>query len=146
MLKGISPLLSPDLLRVLAQMGHGNRILLADAHFPGHSLGPQVLRADGLLIAPLLNAITPLLYLEDKSNPLAMMAVDAGDVSDAAMQAEYLQAVHRFQPGLAAPLRLQRDDFYQAGRNCFAIVLTGDTRPYGNLMLTKGVTPVDIQR
>ena len=64
MLKGISPLLSPELLSVLCRMGHGDEIVLADAHFPGETVGKLVLRADGLRIPELLDAILPLLELD----------------------------------------------------------------------------------
>ncbi|MEN6400538.1 MAG: RbsD/FucU domain-containing protein, partial [Armatimonadia bacterium] len=83
MLKGISPLLSPDLLAVLSRMGHGDEIVLADAHFPGETIGRMVLRADGLRIPDLLDAILPLFeldaYVED---PVAMMAPVPGDSLD----------------------------------------------------------------
>lgn len=64
MLKGISPLLSPDLLNVLCRMGHGDEIVLADAHFPGETFNARVLRADGIKIADLLAAILPLFELD----------------------------------------------------------------------------------
>jgi len=54
MLKGIAPCLSPDLLKVLAEMGHGDELVLADAHFPGHTLNPRAFRADGLDVVTLL--------------------------------------------------------------------------------------------
>ena len=64
MLKGISPLIGPDLLALLHRMGHGDEIVLADAHFPGESVGQRLLRADGLQIAPLLDGILPLMVLD----------------------------------------------------------------------------------
>ena len=140
MLKGISHLIGPDLLRMLHQMGHGDRLTLADAHFPGHSLGPQVVRADGLKIVPLLAAILALLHLEE-SRPLTLMEFDADFVGDPDIEADYVQVAETFQPGLRSPLRLQRREFYDIARTSFAIVMTGDTRPYGNVILTKGVTP-----
>ena len=80
MLKGISPLISPELLKVLASMGHGDEIVLADAHFPGHTMNTQVLRADGLKIPDLLAAILPLFELDQYvPHPLAMMAAVEGD-------------------------------------------------------------------
>ena len=146
MLKEISPLISPDLLRILAQMGHGDRLTLADAHFPGHSLGPQVVRADGLMIAPLLDGILHLVQMDDRGAPLLMMAVDAGTAVDPQIEADYMRVARTFQPELPAPARLAREAFYQAARASFAIVMTGDTRPYGNLLITKGVTPVSTHR
>jgi len=74
MLNGISPLLSPELLATLCRMGHGDEIVLADAHFPGESIGQRVLRADGLRVADLLRAILPLFPLDTYANtPLLMM-------------------------------------------------------------------------
>ena len=70
MLKGIAPCLSPDLLKVLAEMGHGDEIILADAHFPGHSVNALVLRADGLSIAALLEGMLPLFELDSYADPL----------------------------------------------------------------------------
>ncbi|BEB99507.1 hypothetical protein VEE23_10190 [Escherichia coli] len=74
MLKTISPLISPELLKVLAEMGHGDEIIFSDAHFPAHSMGPQVIRADGLLVSDLLQAIIPLFELDSYAPPLVMMA------------------------------------------------------------------------
>lgn len=73
MLKTISPLISPTLLKVLAEMGHGDEIIFSDAHFPAHSLGPQVIRADGLSVSDLLRAIIPLFELDSYAPPLVMM-------------------------------------------------------------------------
>jgi L-fucose mutarotase len=74
MLKGISPLISPELLSVMASMGHGDEIMLADAHFPAHSLNPRVLRSDGIKIPDLLAAILPLFELDAYvADPLIMI-------------------------------------------------------------------------
>ena len=85
MLKGISPLFSPELLAAIYRMGHGDEIVLADAHFPGHSLGPLVIRADGLRIDDLLGAMLPLFVLDTYvGDPVAMMAVVPGDTPKSA--------------------------------------------------------------
>lgn len=81
MLKTISPLISPELLKVLAEMGHGDEIIFSDAHFPAHSMGPQVIRADGLKVSELLHAIIPLFELDSYAPPLVMMAAVEGDSS-----------------------------------------------------------------
>ena len=78
MLKTISPLISPELLKVLAEMGHGDEIIFSDAHFPAHSMGPQVIRADGLRVSDLLQAIIPLFELDSYAPPLVMMAAVEG--------------------------------------------------------------------
>lgn len=142
MLLGISPLLSPDLLATLYRMGHGDEIILADAHFPGESFNPRVLRADGLRIADLLDAIAPLFVLDAYvPNPLAMMAPVPGDTLDPEVEARYLSAIRRTWPETAAPERVERFAFYERARGAFAVVLTGETAKYGNLILKKGVTP-----
>ena len=82
MLKTISPLISPELLKVLAEMGHGDEIIFSDAHFPAHSMGPQVIRADGLRVSDLLQAIIPLFELDSYAPPLVMMAAVEGDALD----------------------------------------------------------------
>lgn len=143
MLKGIHPAISPDLLKVLAQMGHGDEIILADAHFPGHSMAATVLRADGLPVATLLDAILPLFELDAYAPPLVMMAAVPGDVLDPAVEESYMQAVRRHVPEAAAPLRIDRFAFYDRARAAFAVVMTGETAKYGNILLKKGVTPVE---
>lgn len=140
MLRGISPLISPDLLRTLCEMGHGDEIVLADAHFPGHTLGNRILRADGLKIASLLGAIAPLFVLNKPGNPLAMMQPeDAADL-DPSVQEDFLRALSAYTPGLVPPLRLQRSAFYERARNAYVVLQTGETRPFANIILSKGVT------
>jgi L-fucose mutarotase len=141
MLRGVSPLLSPDLLATLCRMGHGDQIVLADAHFPGHSLGPPVLRADGLRVAALLDAILPLLVLDDFIDaPVLMMTPVAPGDLDPAVEAAYRAAIDRHAPGTPPIARLERHAFYEQARRAFAIVMTGETAKYGNIILTKGVT------
>ena len=143
MLKGISPLLSPDLLDALNRMGHGDEIVLADAHFPGESLQVPVVRADGLRVAALLAAILPLFELDSYVEaPLVMMAPVAGDRLDPAVEAAYRQAIDRCAPGTPPIARIDRFAFYERARAAFAIVMTGETAKYGNILLKKGVTPV----
>lgn len=142
MLKGISPFISPELLAVLHRMGHGDEIVLADAHFPGHSLGPQVLRADGIPVKTLLEGILPLFELDSYAPPLIMMDVVPGDTLDPAVESDYMEVVRRHAPAAANPLRLERHAFYDRARTVFAVVMTGELRKYGNLILKKGVTPI----
>jgi L-fucose mutarotase len=142
MLKGISPVISPDLLAVLHRMGHGDEIVLADAHFPGHALGPQVLRADGIPIRTLLDGILPLFELDSYAPPLIMMDVVPGDALDPAVESDYMEVVRRLAPAAPNPLRLERQVFYDRARTAFAVVMTGELRKYGNLILKKGVTPI----
>jgi L-fucose mutarotase len=141
MLRGISPLLSPDLLATLCRMGHGDEIVLADAHFPGESLGVRVLRADGLRIAPLLDAILPLFVLDSYTpDSLVMMAPLPGDVLDRELLAAYRQSIeiHTRQP--PDIVFTERPAFYTRAHLAFAVVMTGEVTQYGNIILKKGVT------
>lgn len=89
MLKTISPLISPELLKVLAEMGHGDEIIFSDAHFPAHSMGPQVIRADGLRVSDLLQAIIPLFELDSYAPPVVMMTAVEGDALDPTVEQRY---------------------------------------------------------
>jgi len=143
MLKGISPLLSPELLAVLCRMGHGDEIVLADAHFPGESVNARVLRADGLRIPPLIEAILPLFVLDPYvPDPLLMMAAVPGDVLDEKVLAAYRAAIEKHAPDAPATTHIDRFRFYERAKGAFAVVMTGETAKYGNLILKKGVTPV----
>ena len=142
MLKGISKLIGPELLLVLHQMGHGDEIVLADAHFPGHSLGPRVLRADGIPVADLLDGILPLFELDSFAAPLAMMQVVEGDSFDSAVEGDYIRVLKKHLTHAPKPVRLERQAFYDRAKTAFAIVMTGEVRKYGNLLLKKGVTSV----
>ena len=141
MLKGIHAAISPELLKTLAEMGHGDEIILADAHFPGHASNDRVLRADGLAVATLLDAILPLFELDSYSDPLIMMNAVEGDALDPDVEAKYMAVILRHVPGARPPGRIDRFAFYDRARSAFAVVMTGETAKYGNLILKKGVTP-----
>jgi L-fucose mutarotase len=141
MLKGISPLFSPELLATLYQMGHGDEIVFADANFPGHSVNQRVIRADGLLIADLLGAVLPLFALDSYvDDPVAMMDCVPGDTPDPAVAGGYRAVIDAHAPG-TPPIRfIERFAFYDRARAAFAVVMTGDTRKYANIILKKGVS------
>lgn len=140
MLKGISPAVSPELLKVLSEMGHGDEIILADAHFPGHSFNERVLRADGVGVDVLLRGIIPLFELDSYAQPLIMMAAVDGDELDPRVELRYREALFRGAPGPAIT-RIDRFAFYDRTRMAFAVVMTGEVAKYGNIILKKGVTP-----
>src|SRR5262245_1353682 len=143
MLRGISPLISPDLLATLARMGHGDEIVLADAHFPGDTMGQRVVRADGIPVAPLLGAILPLFVLDTyDAAPVVMMAAVSGDTLDPRVEAAYRREIDRLAPGTPPIARIDRFAFYERAKLAFAVVMTGETAKYGNIILKKGVTPV----
>lgn len=142
MLKGISPLISPELLAVLSRMGHGDDIILADAHFPGESVNKNIIRADGLNIPDLLAAILPLFELDAYvPHPLVMMAAVKGDRLDPEVEKSYMKSILISNPRAPMIERIDRFEFYDRARNAFAVVMTGETAKYGNILLKKGVTP-----
>lgn len=141
MLKGIHPAISPALLKTLAEMGHGDEIVLADAHFPAHRMNPSVLRADGLSVTTLLSGILQLFELDAYAPPLVMMAPVSGDTLDAAVEEKYMAAIRAVYPHVAPPERIDRFAFYERAQTAYAVVVCGEIAKYGNLILKKGVTP-----
>ena len=143
MLKGISPLISPQLLEAMSRMGHGDELVLADAHFPGESLNNNVVRADGLRIPDLLEAILPLFELDSYvSHPLVMMDAVKGDELDPKVESSYMEQIIKTNP-LVPPIgRIDRFAFYERAEKAFVVVMTGETAKYGNILMIKGVTQV----
>ena len=143
MLKGIDPIINPELLKILAEMGHGDEIVLADAHFPGHTFCPKnVLRGDGLKIPDLLAGIIPLFELDSYADPLIMMAAVEGDELDLQVEADYMAAIRKAAPAAPGAVRVGRFEFYDRAEKAYACVMTGTTAKYGNIILKKGVTPL----
>ncbi|MBL8339816.1 MAG: RbsD or FucU transport [Rhodoferax sp.] len=143
MLKGIDPLLTPDLLRLLADMGHDDALVLADANFTAVRLaaGKPVLRLPGISMARAVRAIDSVLPLAaDVDHPVAFMQVSG-------TQPPYLSALQRevldlLQPSLLPHQRaeaIERFAFYERVQAAFAIVVTGERQPFGNFILRKGV-------
>jgi L-fucose mutarotase len=143
MLKGIDPIISPDLLKILSEMGHGDEIVLSDAHFPGHTFCPKnLVRGDGLQIPDLLEGIIPIFELDSYDDPLIMMAAVEGDELDPQVEADYMAAIKKDAPDAPAVKRIGRFEFYDRAEKAFACVVTGTTAKYGNIILKKGVTPL----
>ena len=138
LLKGISPALSPELLKVLAEMGHGDEIVFADAHFPAHSMNARVIRADGLSCADLLKGLSPLFELDSYATPVIMMAPVLGDSLDPDVEKRYRKALS-YEGKIA---QIDRFAFYERAKKAYAVVLTGETAKYGNIIIKKGVIPV----
>ena len=145
MLKGISPLLSPALLAVLSEMGHGDEIVLADANFPAASVseGHRLIRADGIGIADLLSAILPLFPLDqyDPEN-FILMEVVPGDPCFPVIWDEFRSVLGKHEPE-AVPTMLERHTYYERAKKAFAVVATGERAQYANVILKKGVVYPD---
>ena len=143
MLIGISPALSPELLDALFRMGHGDEIVLADAFFPGDSCNSRVIRADGIKIPALLDGILSLINLDSYvPHPLIMMAAVNGDCLDDEVEKSYRLVIDKRWPNTPPIERIDRFDFYERAKKAFAVVMTGETVKYGNIILKKGVIPI----
>jgi L-fucose mutarotase len=143
MLKGIDPLLSPDLVKLMMEMGHDDTLILADANFTAHRLaaGKPVLRMPGIGLVQAVKAITSLFPLvADEVHPVGYMRV-TGE------QADYRSAVQREAMEILQPLMIagqsaeaiERYAFYERTKTAFAIVVTGEKQPFANFLLRKGV-------
>ena len=138
LLKGISPAISPELLKTLAEMGHGDEIVFSDAHFPAHTMNARVIRADGLGCDELLKGIAPLIELDAYATPVVMMEAVKGDTLDPEVEKKYRAAL-----GYKGEIeRMERYAFYERAKKAYAVVLTGETAKYGNVIIKKGVIPV----
>jgi L-fucose mutarotase len=140
MLKFINPLLSPDLLQVLAQMGHGDEIVIADANFPAYSQGPRVVRLDGADATRALDAILSLLPLDEFVPEAAwrMQVVGAPD-EEMPIFSEFRDIIAKREGAKFTLASLERFAFYARAAKCFAVVSTAERRLYGNIILKKGV-------
>ena len=137
LLKGISPALSPELLKTLCEMGHGDEIVFSDAHFPAHTVNARVIRADGIPADVLLKGLAPLFELDSYATPVVMMEAVKGDALDPEVEKKYRAAL-----GYKGAIeRMERYAFYERAKKAYCVVLTGETAKYGNVILKKGVTP-----
>ena len=144
MLIGISPLISPELLITMHRMGHGDELVIADAHFPGHSCNQNVIRADGLMITDLLEAILPLMVLDTYvEHPAIIMKAVPGDTVDPLVRQNYETVLSRHSTETIKVGEIERFAFYERTSKAFAVIMSGDTTKYGNILLKKGVTPVE---
>lgn len=143
MLKGIPKILSPELLKVLCEMGHSDRIVIADGNFPAESMGKNsiVIRMDGHGVPEILDAILQLFpldtYVED---PVRLMEVMPGDPARTPIWDTYKEIVTKHdERGANVIGQIERFAFYDEAQKVYAIIATGETALYANIMLQKGV-------
>jgi L-fucose mutarotase len=141
MLKGVDPLLGPELLAALRAMGHSDEIVIADANFPAAALARRLCRADGVDAVRMAAAIAGIMPLDDFTPAAAFrMAVVDAPQSEPAIVADFKAVLA--DGGYLGPIEaLDRFAFYERARAAFAVVATGETRLYGNPILRKGVIP-----
>ena len=141
MLKGISPILSPELLKLLAEMGHGDELVLADGNFPGTSIGQRCVRCDGHGCAEVMRAVLQIFPLDDfVPAPLAVMEVPDGMFpgNKAPIWKAFREAADTDLPSAQFDM-MEHDAFMARARRAYAVVQTGETALYGNIILRKGV-------
>ena len=143
MLKNVPKILSPEMLKVLCEMGHSDRLVIADGNFPAESMGKNaiVLRADGHGAAEILDAILTLFPLDTYvEKPVQLMQVRPGDTVETPIWDEYKAIIARHDDrGADTVGETERFAFYEAARTAYAIIATGETALYANVMLQKGV-------
>ena len=140
MLKGIPSCLSPDLMRILMEMGHGDDLVLADGNFPAANLARRLVRADGLNVPSLLDAILQFMPLDDfVPNPVGLMAVALGHDYQPDIWSTYQAIIHRHEPRPLTLEYLERFAFYERTKSAYAVVATSESALYANIILKKGV-------
>ena len=138
MLKGISPVLSPELLKTIAEMGHGDELVIGDCNFPAQSMGKRCVRADGHMGAQLLDAILQLFPLDQfVKTPVTLMDPAGGLDGDPPIWKEFSQIIEKHQPGIQCE-KIDRFAFYERAKNAYATVATGETGLYACIIIKKG--------
>lgn len=143
MLLGVHPLIGPDLLYALCQMGHGDEIVLADANFPAAFLGPRVIRADGVGGEALLDAILTHLPLDNFEPAAAFRMAVVDDPARIPAICDAYQAIIHRRAGPFDLVPLERFAFYDRARKAAYVIATGERAFYGNVLLKKGVIAPD---
>jgi L-fucose mutarotase len=140
MLKGIDPLISPDLVYVLASMGHGDELAIVDANFPAATMGRRVVRLDGVDSKQALSAVLSLLPLDDFVEfPLAVMQVVGSPETTPETVRDFERVVRATQDSETKIDRIERNAFYERAKGAFAVLATGEKRLYGCILVKKGV-------
>ncbi len=146
MLKGINPIVSPELLKALCEMGHGDELVIADGNFPSSSIGKNsvVIRADGHSTTEILDAVLSLIPLDTYTEkPIALMEVVNGDNTPTPeIWEQYDKLFEKYEPNNHKIEMTERFAFYERAKNAYLIIATGETAIYANILLKKGVVSV----
>ena len=140
MLKGVDPLLNADLLYVLRSMGHGDDLVIVDANFPAASMGKRVVAMDGVSATRALEAVLSVMPLDEfVEAPCARMQVVDDPDAVPEICREFQAIIDRAEGGRFRLAKIERFAFYERARQAFALVRTGETRLYGNVLLKMGI-------
>lgn len=141
MLKGISKIVSPELVKVLCEMGHGDEIVIADGNFPSENFGKRVIRADGISGTAMLDACLQLIPLDTYSDPnfilMQLMDCDKGRINPVIWE-EYKKIASLHDVNVRVG-NIDRFEFYERAKNAYAVIATGEAAVYANIILKKGV-------
>ncbi len=139
MLKGIPAILSPELLKVMMEMGHGDEIVIADGNFPAASMAKRLIRLDGHGVPEILSAMLALMPLDTYvDEPVQLMDLAPQDTEIPAIWSEYETIINAAQENITIG-KTERQAFYDRAKQAYAIVATGETAIYANILLKKGV-------
>lgn len=139
MLKGIPSVLSPELLKILMEMGHGDEIVIGDGNFPAAANAQRLVRLDGHGVPEIMDAILKLMPLDSYVEaPVALMATGSADVVPP-IWAEYKAIAVKYEPDNNKFEEVERFAFYERARKAYAIIATGEAAIYANVILKKGV-------
>jgi L-fucose mutarotase len=140
MLKGIPDILTPDLLKTLMEMGHGDELVIGDGNFPAASHAQRLVRCDGHPVPGLLEAIVALFPLDQFVDaPAALMSVVPGDPTKPTIWDEYRRIIRNHEPDFRDFEFVERFAFYERAKKAYCIVATGESALYANIILKKGV-------
>ncbi len=141
MLKNISPIISPELLKVLSEMGHGDEIVIADGNFPSMSVNNRVIRADGISGTDMLKAVISLIPLDTYSDPNAMLMQLTESDKDlpTPIWDEYKQILTDAEGDNVKMGQIERFAFYERAKTAYAVIATGESAIYANIIIKKGV-------
>ncbi|MBQ7783478.1 MAG: L-fucose mutarotase [Oscillospiraceae bacterium] len=140
MLKNIPKILSPELLKTLMEMGHGDEIVIADGNFPAEAIGQRVIRCDGHGVCELLDAIMKLFPLDTYTEkPVMLMEVVKGDPVVPTIWDKYKDIINTYEPENCKIEMIERFAFYERAKTAYAVVATGEEEIYANIILKKGV-------
>jgi L-fucose mutarotase len=140
MLKGISAVISPELIKILMEMGHGDELVIADGNFPAASMAQRLVRADGLGCLTLLDAILCIFPLDQYvQKPVALMAVVPGDPYKPIIWEDYRRIVRQYESAFTDFDYVERFAFYERAKKAYAVLATSELALYANIILKKGV-------
>ena len=140
MLKGIPSILTPELVKFMMEMGHGDELVIADGNFPCNTFGKQVVRLDGHGVPEILDAILKFFPLDPYvEKPVALMQVVPGDTVETPIWEEYKTIINKHEPKNNQIENVERFAFYERAKKAFAVVATSEAALYANIIIKKGV-------